>query len=936
LKKNFIVTASSFVILFVACFIYNYNRQKSTGISKLKEKHASFLANSPFKDTKKLSRDERKTLGLPPNAYYEQMWELTMNPSTGRPMPERILELQSKLRENRNLARGVGGDSNDPWINRGPNNQGGRTRGVLFDPNDVGNADPNEDYNRVFAGGVSGGLWINEDITDENQSWTLVPGIQANISVTVIVADPNDSNIFYIGSGESYVSGAAVGRGIWKSEDAGATWNLIFGDGVTSITNNNQFVNGIFYVNDLVIRDNNGISEIYASVASAFYGSASAPNNFSGLDTMGLYKSVDGGDNWSRFDITHSSGIFKNPNDIELDINNNIWLTTTRTIGLNSQGGDIYKSTDGIDFNLVTKIPGNVRRTELEVSSLDPDKLWVAVNRFNPDAGKFEADLFLTNDAFNSIIQMDEPDDIDQDISATDYTRSQAFYDLPIEVDANDKLYIGGIDLFISTDDGANWEQISKWSDNNDLANLEVPLVHADQHGIFFRPNSNDVQAVFANDGGVYYSNDVGNLAGNPDGIEARHKDYITTQFYYGSISPVDIEDGDELAGGTQDNGTQLLLDGNPGPNAFSDPYGGDGAFTEFDDSGSYLIQSYTGNTHSYVNFPELTNFSFLTEADGGSFINSAVLDKNLDVFYSNATTTIDDETVRAIERVSNFVSDDFVPTERDILTNPLLNSNTVAMTVSPFTTGSTSLFLGLANGKLLKVNSANLDNAQWSDISGADFLGSISDIEFGQNESEIFVTMHNYGVISVWFTDDGGTNWNNIEGDLPELPVKCILQNPLIPNELIIGTELGVWYTPDYTLENPSWIQTYNGMSDVTVLDLDVRESDNTILATTHGRGLFTSQFTAASLSLMENNFKEDVISLFPTVSEGNFTLKSTKPLANAKFELFDISGKSIYNEKLELNNTGSNISINAQPGLYLAIISEGSFSETKKIIIK
>ncbi len=83
-------------------------------------------------------------------------------------------------------------------------------------------------------------------------------------------------------------------------------------------------------------------------------------------------------------------------------------------------------------------------------------------------------------------------------------------------------------------------------------------------------------------------------------------------------------------------------------------------------------------------------------------------------------------------------------------------------------------------------------------------FVGSISDIEFGQSESEIFVIMHNYGVTSIWFTSDGGSNWSSKEGDLPDLPVKCILQNTQISNELIIGTELGVWATADYTQANP------------------------------------------------------------------------------------------------------------------------------------
>ena len=64
-----------------------YLKSESSEAEKLRKKHESFLENSPFKETQRLTRKERKEMGLPPNAYNEQMWELTMDPSTGRPMP---------------------------------------------------------------------------------------------------------------------------------------------------------------------------------------------------------------------------------------------------------------------------------------------------------------------------------------------------------------------------------------------------------------------------------------------------------------------------------------------------------------------------------------------------------------------------------------------------------------------------------------------------------------------------------------------------------------------------------------------------------------------------------------------------------------------------------------------------------------------------------
>jgi len=922
MKRKLLVVSSLVALSIAAVLIVKSNADDNNAIENLREQHISHLENSPYKETQKLSRTERKAMGLPPNAYNEQMWELMMDPAIGRPTPEVAIEIQRELVAERALSRGVGGESANPWVNRGPNNQGGRTRGIMFDPNDVGNTNPDDDFTRVFAGGVSGGLWVNEDITDPDVSWVLIPTIQQNISVTAIISDPNDSNIFYVASGESYTSGDAVGRGVWRSLDAGITWEIVLGGGVTSVTNGGQNVNGIFYINDIVARDNNGITEVYAAVANAFYADAGNPNNFQSIAETGLYKSSDNGGNWSRFPVQFNNGTFKNPNDIEIDIDNNVWFTTTRDVFGNS-GGDIYKSIDGLNFTLEITIPG-ASRTELEVSPTDANKLWVAANTGT-------ADLFLTTDGFATASQLNEPNDADNGIPANDYTRNQAFYNLPIEVDQNNTLYVGGIDLFRSPNDGISWVQLSKWSNNNALGGLNVPLVHADQHAIVFRPGTNDTEAVFGNDGGVYYTSNIAAAANDPNAIQSRNKDYVTTQFYYGAINPIDEVDGDDIAGGTQDNGTQFVIDAVAGLNPFLDPVGGDGGFTEISANG-YAITTYPGNNHRFFSYPSFADFSSISNFGGGSFINQATLDNNLNILYTNASSNANGN---AIERISEFLPGG-APIDNILITSSLFNSSPSALKVSPFVTSSSLLYVGLRSGRLLVAGFANLGNPSFTNISGPGFSGSISDIEFGQSAQEIFVTMHNYGVVSVWFTDNGGNSWTNIEGNLPNIPVKCILQNPLIPEELIIGTELGVWATPDYTAINPVWVQAYNGMSDVTVVDLDLRESDNTILASTHGRGFFTSQFTSQPLSVLESEFNANVITLFPTISNGQITIKSERDLGNADIKVLNINGQEVYRTQSNLSTSNTDLNLNLNAGMYFVNISVDNYSETKKIIIK
>ena len=57
----------------------------------------------------------------------------------------------------------------------------------------------------------------------------------------------------------------------------------------------------------------------------------------------------------------------------------------------------------------------------------------------------------------------------------------------------------------------------------------------------------------------------------------------------------------------------------------------------------------------------------------------------------------------------------------------------------------------------------------------------------------------------NVLYSSDGGTTFNNKEGDFPNIPVFSILHNPYESEEVIIGTELGVWRTADFSSSNPS-----------------------------------------------------------------------------------------------------------------------------------
>ncbi|MCH2195894.1 T9SS type A sorting domain-containing protein [Kordia sp.] len=912
-------------------YLVNKEEESISQVEKLRKKHADFLANSPFKETQMLSRKERKAQGLPPNAFNEQRWELTMNPNLGRPTPENIMNIERDLKQSSIEKRTPGDAMDNTWQDRGPNNIGGRTRALMFDPNDINNANSSDDYTRVFAGGVAGGLWVNEDITDANSSWQLVEGFPGNLSVTVIVSDPNDSNIMYIGSGESYTANTAsntVGGGVFKSTDGGVTWQLMIGGntGTTQNINGVLVVDGIFYVNDVVARDNNGTTEVYATFASGGYSSASGPFNILGFSERGLSKSTDAGVNWSRFPIQFPNGTYMNPNDIELDLNNDIWVTTTSD-NFGNQGGAIFTSSDGVTFNSVFTLP-NTQRTELEPSSTTPGTFWIAADVGNGS----QANIYQTTDSFATITILNEPNDADNGIPASDYTRQQAFYNLPIEADENDNLYVGGIDLFKYDNTANSWDQISKWSNNPGLGGLNISLVHADQHAIVFRPNDN-TQAIIGNDGGVYYSADIVNSALSGNAIQARNFNYNVTQFYYGAIGNLDAADGDDIAGGTQDNGSLTRLDADTGVNSFGETLGGDGAFTDIDDDDGYIIFSFPFASHVFIPYPTL-NFSgayfIVNEGNSGGFINTAELDRNTNTFYANTSQG-------GTNRISQFqnINNGSGNIVRSELTNTLLNSRPSAFKTSA---DGQTLYVGLRNGRLLKVEAALTTIRIWSNIQDPGFVGSISDIEFGETENDLYVTFHNYGVNNVWYSPDAGVTWEQKDGDLPDIPVMAILANPLVADgaEVIIATELGVWRSSNFDTASPTWVRSDNGMRSVPVFDLDLRPSDNTVLATTHGRGFFTGQFLPGILSTEEfsatNNF-----SIYPTISDGNMTLKG-KDSGKTTVTAYTLAGQQASVKVLNLSrNTPARLNLSElSSGIYILKIQQNDAVKTQKIVIE
>jgi len=688
-----------------------------------------------------------------------------------------------------------------------------------------------------------------------------------------------------------------------------------------------NIVPGIQYINDLAIRNNGGTSEVFVACGDSYSNGA-----YMGSPSIGIYKSVNGGTSWTALSMPLTAAGNKHcPNNIEIATDNKIWVSTTDSWSFGDGGGKVFCSTDGgttfIDKYTVTGNGGGAR-VEIEASKTTADKLYVLaeLSQAVPATPTIEVKIIRTTDGFATSTATALPAGNETRETTYGFTGAQAFYDMMIESDpTNDQiLYVGGIDLYRSTDGGNTWTAISNWTTD----------VHSDQHAMTFKPNNSNI-ALFGNDGGVYYS---GSLSSTGTPATTRNNGFNVTQFYSVGVAPTGVTGGslvnDYYAAGAQDNGSQYFASVGPAANTSVEIQGGDGAFTLFDQGADkYYITNYVYNEsiNRRTTAGAVKAIDNDTNANNGAFICPMALDSSLDILYSDYTTPA---LVYGIRRYTNVGLTGTVG--RTTLTNALLTNAPTALTVSKYTTASTKLLVGTRNGKLLRVTSANIVTPVWADITGPGFVGSVSDVEYGASENDIFVTFHNYGVNNIWYSADAGVTWQSKEGNFPDIPVKCILQNPLNLNEVIVGTELGVWYTNTFNNASPVWNQSYNGMSNVKVTDLDLR-NDNAVYAATYGRGVFSGVFTAAVLSTNENTAVSNSIKVYPTISNGNVTVSSDKAYGKTNLELYDITGKNVYSNTITLDTAAQQLNLGSlSSGNYILKMKGDSFEVTKRLIIE
>ena len=106
-KRNvrFIMSGIALVAIVSVATLKTLDYYEAKKIAEKRKIHKEFMDNSPFKESLTWDKKTRKLKGLPPNKYFEQMWELTIDPSTGKLNDGNLTLIREELLKEKNSTK---------------------------------------------------------------------------------------------------------------------------------------------------------------------------------------------------------------------------------------------------------------------------------------------------------------------------------------------------------------------------------------------------------------------------------------------------------------------------------------------------------------------------------------------------------------------------------------------------------------------------------------------------------------------------------------------------------------------------------------------------------------------------------------------------------------------------------------------------------------
>ncbi len=317
-----------------------------------------------------------------------------------------------------------------------------------------------------YMGSTGGGVWKT---TDAGSSWNNISdGYFASASMGSIDVADSDPNTIYAGTGSDAIrSNVSIGKGVYKSIDAGKTWTFA----------------GLREVGQI------GSINVHPTNPDIVFAAAMG-NPFVATVDRGVYRTRDGGRSWQRIlFLSDSTGAVDlefqpgNPNVIYAAM----WRAERKpwTIISGANEGGVYKSTDGGDTwsKLTRGLPsGLVGKADFAVSAAKPNRLYVLIEA-SPGGG-----LYRSDDAGASFAAID---------TVTKGIITRPFYYTNLDADPNnaDIVYSGTEGFYKSVDGGKSWNTV------------DTP--HGDNHDLWISPRNSSIM-IQSNDGGANVTMDGG------------------------------------------------------------------------------------------------------------------------------------------------------------------------------------------------------------------------------------------------------------------------------------------------------------------------------------------------------------------------------------------------------------------------------------------
>ena len=658
----------------------------------------------------------------------------------------------------------------------------------------------------IYAGTAGGGVWKSNDagttfnpIFDDHSQ-----------SIGAVAIDPNDpDNIIYVGTGETWTrNSVSYGDGLYKSTDGGSNWKKLGFDKSERIAN-------------IIVNPKNS-KEVYVAVLGALW---------SDSDERGVFKSSDGGETWSKIlyvdKKTGAADMTIDPKDPSI-LYVSMW-EFRRTAWSFSSGGDnsaLYKSTDaGKTWNKIHNgFPdGQLGRLAIAVAPSDSNILYTVIEAEDPK----RKGLYRSDDAGANWKQLNN------DFGIT----VRPFYFSRITVDPRnpDVVVKGGLSGSISKDGGKTFKSLGN--------------MHSDIHDIVF--DINDSDRIYAGtDGGVYRSWNGGTTMEIVENLPL-------SQFYHISL---DNAEPYNIYGGLQDNGSWYGPSSSSGGiNAgdWNSIGGGDGFRVLKHPTKNIIYSEMQGaeNVWRYDVDNKLVKTIQPLEQAGYEDLRfnwnapMAVSAHQPDRFYMGSQFLHKSEDMGDTwEIISPDLStnDSTKQQQSDSgglsMDNSGAENHTTIFTIAESPIDENVIWVGTDDGnvQVTKDGGKNWQNVV-SNIQGLPSNTWTYHIEASVHGKGIAYAVfdgHNSGDMKpyVYKTSDFGTTWTNIITDNIIGTSRNIQEDYENENLLFLGTEFGLYITAD---GGKNWEKFTKNVPPVAVHFIDLQKQTNDLVLGTHGRGI-------------------------------------------------------------------------------------------------